>query len=340
MEKKERIIELAREGHSPKETFLILQEEFGQHAPCMSCIYKWYQKVKLGAESEQEQNKPGRKPDEELLTKIADLLEEEPFSSIGHMSRTFNIPKSTAHRYVTKYLGRVYKHTRWVPHLLSNANKILRMNACVELVHILSECKKINWLNIITGDQSWFTFGYGENGAWLRNEDEPPIMDGSKIQIKKIMVTVIWGVHGIYLIDVLPEGTSFDSTYFIEHIINPLSEMRPKIWKDSKRRKIWLHLDNCRVHNSKVSLEKTEAAGFKRAPHPPYSPDIAPSDFFLFGYTKFKLKGCKFEDKSDLIEKIYEILNKISLEKRKAVFEAWIERCNYILAHDGNYYHK
>ena len=55
-------------------------------------------------------------------------------------------------------------------------------------------------------------------------------------------------------------------------------------------RKIWLHLDNCKVHNSKKTSEAIEQFGFKRAPHPPYSPDIAPSDFFLFGYTKTKLK--------------------------------------------------
>ena len=152
------------------------------------------------------------------------------------------------------------------------------------------------------------------------------------------MITIIWGVHGIYLIDVLPEGTSFDSAYFIENIITPLSKMKHQIWHESNKRKIWLHLDNCKVHNSKISFQKTEAAGFKRTPHPPYSPDIAPSDFFLFGYTKFRLHGCKFDDESDLVEKIYEILHHISLEKRKEVFEAWIDRCNAVIASEGNYY--
>jgi len=30
-------------------------------------------------------------------------------------------------------------------------------------------------------------------------------------------------------------------------------------------------------------------------PHPPYSPDIAPSDFFLFSKLKMKLKGRRFQ---------------------------------------------
>ena len=175
-------------------------------------------------------------------------------------------------------------------------------------------------MNIITGDQSWFNYGYGEDGAWLMPDDDAPIMDGSRIQIRKIMITVIWGVHGIYLIDILPEKASFNSTYFITNIIMPLKEKKASIWSQSDKRKIWLHLDNCRVHNSVESLKETESAGFKRTPHPPYSPDIAPSDFFLFGYTKHKLKGHSFSDWRELFEKICEIIYAISEEKRKEVF--------------------
>ena len=123
MEKRERIIELARNGHPPNEIFSMLQIEFGQHAPCLSCIYKWHAQAKLDVIDGRESEKPGRKPDEELIKAVAEMLEQEPFASIGHMARTLNTPKSTIHRYVTKYLGRVYKHTRWVPHLLTDTQK-------------------------------------------------------------------------------------------------------------------------------------------------------------------------------------------------------------------------
>ena len=327
MEKKERIIKLTKNGDSPSVIMSKLHDEFGQHAPSRTCVYKWHAQVKLGVESSCEHEKPGRKPDEELLYDIESVFENEAFASIGYISRTLNIPKSTAHRYVTQYLGRKFKHTRWIPHLLTEEQKKLRIDACSDLVKILKACKQLNWRNIITGDQLWFTYSYGINGAWLADEDEPPIIVDSKIKIKKIMVTVIWGVHGTYLIDVLPEKASFNTSYFIERIINPLSEKKHQIWSESSKRKIWLHLDNCRVHNSNESLEKTKDCGFKRTPHPPYSPDIAPSDFYLFGYLKTKLKGNRFDEETDLVEKIREILAQISIENRKAVFESWIKRC-------------
>ena len=70
------------------------------------------------------------------------------------------------------------------------------------------------------------------------------------------------------------------------------------------KEKIWLYLDNCRVHNSKNTSEAIDHFGFKRAPHTLYSPDIPPSDFFLFGHTKTKLKGHYFESADDLINEI------------------------------------
>lgn len=154
------------------------------------------------------------------------------------------------------------------------------------------------------------------------------------------MVTVIWGVYDIYLIDFLPENESFNSEYFIQNILIPISSEKTKIWSDSIRRKIWLHLDNSPIHNSKVSMEKTFELGFKRAPHPAFSPDISPTDFFLWGYVKDKLKGSRFNDADELFEAITEKIMEIPKELRLNVFNHWIERCEYIISHKGSYYHK
>ena len=61
----------------------------------------------------------------------------------------------------------------------------------------------------------------------------------------------------------------------------------------------------------------------KRAPHPPYSPDLAPSDFFLFGFIKSKLLGAKFDTVEDLKEAIEGILEDISPELLNRVFLEW-----------------
>jgi hypothetical protein len=48
-------------------------------------------------------------------------------------------------------------------------------------------------------------------------------------------------------------------------------------------------------------MEKNNLRG---APYPPFSLDLAPSDFFLFGYIKGELQGTEFREKDDLVAEI------------------------------------
>jgi len=45
-------------------------------------------------------------------------------------------------------------------------------------------------------------------------------------------------------------------------------------------------------HSSAHTKETLQELKFEAPIHPPYSPDIAPSDFHLFGSLKEALKGC------------------------------------------------
>jgi hypothetical protein len=48
---------------------------------------------------------------------------------------------------------------------------------------------------------------------------------------------------------------------------------------------------------------------FLHVPHPPYNPDLAPSDFWLFGYVKTGLVGQRFEEPEELLEAVTGFLN-------------------------------
>jgi hypothetical protein len=63
----------------------------------------------------------------------------------------------------------------------------------------------------------------------------------------------------------------------------------------------------------------------KQASHPPYSPDLVPSDFFLSGYVKGKLMGYRAETSSELLVRIWVILTQIRQEILNAVFLEWMD---------------
>jgi hypothetical protein len=68
-----------------------------------------------------------------------------------------------------------------------------------------------------------------------------------------------------------------------------------------------------------------------------YSPDLAPSDFFLFGYVKGKLMGYPAETPSELLISIRVILAEIPWETLNAVFLEWTERLQKCVQVDGEY---
>ena len=75
----------------------------------------------------------------------------------------------------------------------------------------------------------------------------------------------------------------------------------------------------------------------KKAAQPPYSPDIAPSDFYLFGYIKELLKGARFESPQQLYSAITEILSGISPETLTSVFMKWEDKLQGVSEANGNY---
>jgi histone-lysine N-methyltransferase SETMAR len=73
----------------------------------------------------------------------------------------------------------------------------------------------------------------------------------------------------------------------------------------------------------------------KQAPHPPYSPNLAPSYFFLFGDVKRKLMGYHAESPSELLIRIRVILSEIPRETLNAVFLEWMERLQKCIDTNG-----
>jgi len=72
-------------------------------------------------------------------------------------------------------------------------------------------------------------------------------------------------------------------------------------------------------------------------PHPPYSPDLAPSDFFLFPRMKRDLKGKRFQNVEEVREKMTEALKAITLQEFQNCFEQWKKRWDKCIASQGEY---
>jgi hypothetical protein len=123
----------------------------------------------------------------------------------------------------------------------------------------------------------------------------------TKIETEKRIISAIWSSSGIHSPPALNKGMKYNSQYFYQHVIPDIqqticSSIRSKTLKD-----IVLHLGNSPTHNSRLSSENIEFSAVQRVPHPFDGPDLAPSEFFLFGYLKEKLRGTSLTASEDFI---------------------------------------
>jgi len=63
------------------------------------------------------------------------------------------------------------------------------------------------------------------------------------------------------------------------------------------------HHDNALSHTSLKAMAKLDQLRFELVAHPPYSPDLAPSDYYLFSNLKRWLQGKRFTSNEEVIAK-------------------------------------
>jgi hypothetical protein len=138
------------------------------------------------------------------------------------------------------------------------------------------------------------------------------------------MLTVMWNPIEFHVLKALPKGRKFNAQYYINDILVAISDWRRKTG-GTRPNKLWVYSDNARPHTAKMSMDYIGLNRMKQAPHPPYSPDLAPSDFALFGYVKGKLMGYRAETPSELLVRIRVILAEIPRETLSTVFLEWMD---------------
>ena len=69
---------------------------------------------------------------------------------------------------------------------------------------------------------------------------------------------------------------------------------------------VLLFQDNAPAHTSQVAMTAATECGIQILPHPPYSPDMAPSDFYWFSKLKSHLRGTQYGRNEGVIEAINE----------------------------------
>ncbi|UYV61541.1 hypothetical protein LAZ67_1005219 [Cordylochernes scorpioides] len=150
---------------------------------------------------------------------------------------------------------------------------------------------------IVTGDESWVHHSTPETKrqsmVWKKPEESTPKKGKVSISAGKVMAIVFWDCKGVLLVDYLPPNTTVNAARYCEVLTKlraAIKRKRPGILS----RKVLLVLDNARPHAARTNQTLVENFKWEIFTHPPYSPDLSPSNFHLFPALKFHLGGKQF----------------------------------------------
>ena len=97
-----------------------------------------------------------------------------------------------------------------------------------------------------------------------------------------------------------------------------------------KKKKVLFHQDNAPCHKMITMMAKLHELHFELLSHPPYSPDLAPSNYRLFADLKRMLQGKRFGSNEEVIsetETYFEAKDKSFYKKGTVLLEKPWNQC-------------
>ena len=129
------------------------------------------------------------------------------------------------------------------------------------------------------------------SAEWTAVGEKRPKRQKTQMWAGKVMASIFWDAHGDLFIDYREKGINRER--YISHMMrlkNEFSEKRLQM----RKKKVLFHQDNAPCHKSLATMAKLNELSFKMLPHPPYSQDLAPGDYYLFADLKKILQGKRF----------------------------------------------
>jgi hypothetical protein len=144
------------------------------------------------------------------------------------------------------------------------------------------------------------------------------------------------GATGFHVVKLLPKRGSFNASYHTTEILPEVVR-----WRNEEPgmagQKLIVYSHNACPHTARQTRDFIEADGMEQALHPPYSPILAPSDFYLFGYLRDRLQGQHFEDGDQLFDALMALTETIEKVTLQRVFLEWMERLRRCTETNGEY---
>jgi len=331
---------------SPTEIHRKITEVYGPQVMSRKSVSVWCTKFNSGRESVEDEARSGRPistSTAETIDAVEKLLRSDRRLKIREMATQLDLPKTTVHEIVHEKLNFRKVCARWVPKMLTADHKTKRLRISIE--HLNRARNDESFLDhLITGDETWVHYSTPYNKrdsmTWKHPESPVPKKFKQTISSKKVMATVFWDAQGILLIEFLSKNETINADRYIETLKKLKEKIRFKRRGQLRSGNVKLLHDNATPHSAGKTKAWLEKYKWEVLEHPPYSPDLAPSDFFLFGPLKKHLGGTHFQNEEEVMNAVTEYFDgKCAAYFRDGIFKL-LHRWEKCINLNGDYVEK
>lgn len=323
-------------GLTQNEIAVDMKEVLGDNAPSQATIYRWVAEFQRGRQSTEDEYRSGRPVEtctEENIQRVQDMIQKDRRVNIRYVVDCLKLSYGTTHHIITDVLGYNKVCARWVPRMLTPEIKQVRLTTSRDNLDLYRTDQAKFLRRYVTMDETWAHHFDPktklQSKEWKHVTSPTPVKFRKIASAGKVMASVFWDSEGVLMIDYLERGKTVTGIYYAE-LIRKLRAVIKEKRRGKLRQGVLLHQDNAPAHTSAVAKAAIGECGFELLQHPPYSPDLAPSDFHLFRFLKESLRGQKFESDENVIQAIDDWCEQLHesffLDGVKALERRW-EKC-------------
>ena len=186
-------------------------------------------------------------------------------------------------------------------------------------------------------DESWIYCYEPEtkrqSSQWKHADSPRPEKARQSKSTHKILMIPFFDSTGMIYMQWVPTGQTVNKEYYAEVLRGFRKRFRRKRPALFKSGQWYFHLYNAPVHNSILVTNYLTKMGIKTVPHPPYSPYLAPNDFWLFP----KLRDCRCE-RIEMKDAVTKVIDRLTQEDFHGAFQKLLEWYNKCIAAGGDYF--
>ena len=236
-------------------------------------------------------------------------------------------------------MGKVQRFGSWVPHLLSEKNKNMRSIIASNLLtrHRRTYGHKQRFLyRIITGDEKWCLYlNVKHRKEWVNRGEPATPRPKQDLHPRKTMISVWWDYMGIIHYEMLEKNKTVDSKLYAEQLSRLNEAIQLK--RPDRKGKVILQHDNARPHTAQLIKEAIKELKWEIMQNPPYSPNLAPSDYHLFRSLSNQINGVTFNNDDELRSLLDDYFSTRPADFYRNGIHKLVERWEEVVNSNGEY---